>query len=40
MAMGKGARRYAVIKKMMIEKARRNPEVISQLIRSIMQEKA
>ena len=40
MAMGKGARRYAVIKKMMIEKARRNPEMISQLIRSIMQEKA
>jgi len=39
MAMGKGARRYAVIKKMMIEKARRNPEMISQLIRSIMQEK-
>jgi len=40
LAMGRGARRYAVIKKMIIEKARRNPELISQLIRSMMQEKA
>ena len=40
MAMGGSARRYAVIKKKMIDKARKNPELISQLLRSMMQEKA
>jgi flagellar biosynthesis/type III secretory pathway M-ring protein FliF/YscJ len=39
-ALGGSARRYAVIKKKMIDKARKNPELISQLIRSLMQEKA
>ena len=39
--MGQGnARRYAIIKKRLIDKARKNPELISQLIRSLMQEKA
>jgi flagellar M-ring protein FliF len=37
---GKDSRRYAVIKKKLIDKARKNPELISQLIRSMMQEKA
>ena len=40
MALGGSARKYAVIKKKMIDKARKNPELISQLIRSMMQEKA
>jgi len=40
MALGGTARRYAVLKKKMIDKARKNPELISQLIRSMMQEKA
>jgi flagellar M-ring protein FliF len=40
MALGRDSRRYAVIKKKMIDKARRNPELVSQLIRSLMQEKA
>jgi len=39
--MGQGnARRYAIIKKRLIDKARKNPELVSQLIRSLMQEKA
>jgi flagellar M-ring protein FliF len=38
-ALGGSARRYAVIKKKMIDKARKNPELVSQLIRSLMQEK-
>ena len=40
LAMGKDARRYAVIKKKLIDKAKKNPELVSQLIRSLMQEKA
>ena len=39
LTFGKDARRYAVIKKKLIEKARKNPELVSQLIRSMMQEK-
>jgi len=39
LTFGKDARRYAVIKKKIIEKARKNPELVSQLIRSMMQEK-
>jgi len=39
--LSKGSsRRYAIIKKKLIDKARKNPELISQLIRSMMQEKA
>jgi flagellar biosynthesis/type III secretory pathway M-ring protein FliF/YscJ len=38
--IGKDSRRYAVIKKKLIDKARRQPEQVSQLIRSMMQEKA
>ena len=40
LAMGKDSRRYAVMKKKMIDKARKNPELVSQLIRTMMQEKA
>lgn len=38
--LGKDSRRYAVIKKKLIDKARKHPELVSQLIRSMMQEKA
>ena len=40
LAMGKDARRYAVMKKKIIDKARKNPELVSQLIRSMMQGRA
>ena len=40
MALGSSARRYAVIKKKLIEKAKKNPEMVSQLVRSMMQGRA
>jgi flagellar M-ring protein FliF len=40
LTMGGGSRRYAVMKKKMIDKARKNPELVSQLIRSMMQGRA
>jgi len=35
-----GGRKYAVIKKRLVEKAKKDPEMISQLIRSLLKEKA
>jgi rRNA pseudouridine-1189 N-methylase Emg1 (Nep1/Mra1 family) len=34
-----GNRKYAAIKKKVIEKARRDPEMVSQLLRTLLREK-
>ena len=39
-SIGKGNRKYATIKKKLVEKAKKDPELVSQLIRSLLQEKA
>jgi flagellar biosynthesis/type III secretory pathway M-ring protein FliF/YscJ len=39
-AVDMGGRKYVVMKKRLVEKAKKDPEMVSQLIRTLLREKA